>query len=99
MTLFAKASETDERAVEVHCTHGPIAISVTEDRGHVASFWSQLGRLLHSSPELREARARAGYERYARSAGGVSAVSGDTLPTWDEQAEEIREHWRNAFAE
>lgn len=99
MTLFAKVSETDERAVEVHCTYGPIALTVTEDRGHVAHFWSQLGKLLGQSPELREARARAGYERYVRSAGGVSAVSGATLPAWDEQADEIREHWRNAFTE
>lgn len=36
--------------------------------------------------------AQVAYEAYVDSCGGVS-VRGDTLPAWDEQAPEIRQHW------
>lgn len=33
------------------------------------------------------------YEGYLRSCGGVSAVTGDKLPTWKNQSAEIKRHW------
>lgn len=34
------------------------------------------------------------YEAYSEAAGGVSLVSGDTLPAWDDLAVEVAEAWR-----
>lgn len=53
MTLTANRAErhpntpdtTPERIV-VRTTYGPITNEVTEDIGHVKSFWAQLGRLI-----------------------------------------------------
>lgn len=36
---------------------------------------------------------RIAYEAYWQSCGGLS-VRGETLPGWEEQKPEIREHWR-----
>jgi hypothetical protein len=36
------------------------------------------------------------YTEYCQSAGGVSAVSGTPLPTWEDQRQDIREHWEAA---
>jgi hypothetical protein len=92
MTLHATR---DGENVTVHITSGPVLASVTEDEGHVRSFWGQLGNLLHSA----EDRARAGYERYRDHAGGVSKFTGDPLPGFDDQDDEIRAHWIAAFSE
>jgi hypothetical protein len=70
-------------------------VSITEDVMHVRHFWSQLGRLLHTP----EDRARDGYERYREHAGGVSKFTGDPLPAFDDQDDEIKSHWIAAFTE
>lgn len=93
MTLTAEWSNESKTQVIVRTTYGIVTNEVQEDRGHVASFWAQLGRLLAQHPEHAEGAARDNYERYCRSAGGVSAVSGEPLPAWDEQDERIRGHW------
>jgi hypothetical protein len=36
------------------------------------------------------------YEGYVSSTGGVSAISGATLPTWEAQREEIQRAWEQA---
>lgn len=46
--------------------------------------------------ELWELRGRAAYEAYCSCVGGVSAISGEPLPTWDEQRSDIRQAWRVA---
>lgn len=96
MTLYATRESKDGK-VSVSMTYGPIQAKVIEDAGHVGSFWAQLGRLLAENPQHRERQAQNAYDRYRAHANGVS-VNGDPLPAWDEQAEEIREHWREAFA-
>lgn len=100
MTLHATR---EGKNVKVHITYGPVTAAVEEEAGHVAHFHAQLGNLLGADKRnfqpVPEERARQGYERYAASAGGVSAVSGDPLPSWDEQAPEIRGHWVAAFTE
>lgn len=45
MTFVANVSE-DGKHVNVGVTHGPVTIQVTEDPGHLRSFWSELGRTL-----------------------------------------------------
>jgi len=35
------------------------------------------------------------YEAYLEASGGRSLVSGAALPTWNEQAKEIREAWEH----
>ena len=42
--------------------------------------------------------SRAGYRAYLESSGGKS-VHGEILPTWEEQRQEIRAHWRAAARE
>jgi len=37
--------------------------------------------------------ARIAYEAYARSTGGKSLVSGDTLPGWDDLPQPIQWAW------
>jgi len=40
---------------------------------------------------------RVAYEAYAESCGGKS-IHGETLPSWDDQKPEIRQHWeKTAF--
>lgn len=41
-------------------------------------------------------RGRAAYEAYCACFGNRSAVSGEELPSWDEQRPDIREAWRAA---
>jgi hypothetical protein len=92
MTLHATR---DGEKVTVHTTYGPITNQVTEDAGHVEHFHRQLGNLLKSP----EDRARDGYERYREHAGGVSKFTGDPLPAFDDQDDEIKSHWIAAFTE
>jgi hypothetical protein len=95
MTLVANRDERDPKVIVVRTTYGPITNEVREDEGHVRAFWGQLGRVLHTP----EDRARAGYERYREHAGGVSKFTGDHLPGFDDQDEEVRAHWVAAFDE
>jgi len=37
--------------------------------------------------------AQVGYESYADYTGGKSAVTGDTLPTWDELPGGVKNAW------
>lgn len=99
MTLFASRVEQggSRPAIKVQFTYGPAAVQLTEDEAHVGAFWAELGRLLAENPEHREAHARKAYERYAKHAAGVS-VHGEPLPLWEEQQEEVREHWRHAIS-
>lgn len=39
---------------------------------------------------------QASYEAYCEKAGGVSLVSGDTLPGWDLLHPDVREAWESA---
>jgi hypothetical protein len=96
MTLSASWEGTAKDQVTVRTTYGPVTNLVTEDRGHVASFWNELGRLLAQHPEHREAMAKGGYQRYAQHAGYVS-VRGEELPEWDDAKEDVREHWRAIY--
>lgn len=41
-------------------------------------------------------RGQIAYEAYCRSTGGVSLVSGDKLPTWDDLPPKIQTAWREA---
>jgi hypothetical protein len=41
MTLWATR---EGKQVTVHAGHGPIKFEITEDAGHLRSFWGQLGR-------------------------------------------------------
>jgi hypothetical protein len=43
--------------------------------------------------DLRESYGRRAYKAYSWSAGGVSLVSGDPLPPWDELPPEIQRAW------
>jgi hypothetical protein len=90
------ASKLPDGKLEVRFTYGPVTSSITEGYGHLRSFWGQLGRLLSEHPELREQHARETYERYRASSGGVSAITGDQLPAWEDQDDEVRGHWRKA---
>lgn len=92
MTLHATREGEN---ITVHTTYGPITNKVTEHAGHVESFHRQLTGLLKSPEE----RAAAGYERYRQHAGGVSKFTGDELPAFDDQDEEVRAHWVAAFTE
>lgn len=38
-------------------------------------------------------RGQRNYEGYRRKAGGVSLVSGDSLPEWDALAPDVRSAW------
>lgn len=97
MTLWA-AREGEN--VKVQITYGPVAASVAEHPAHVRVFHRELGRLLDDvEGKTAEQRARDGYERYRASSGGVSAVSGAPLPSFDEQHPDIKGHWVAAFTE
>lgn len=39
---------------------------------------------------------RTAYDEYLTVSRGRSLVTGDPLPTWDDQAESIRHAWRRA---
>ncbi len=39
---------------------------------------------------------KIGYESYCRETGGVSPVTGDQLPPWEELPEEVRAAWTAA---
>ncbi len=45
---------------------------------------------------LGEDYGRMAYDAYKHSVGGVSAVSGDRLPEFDNQSPVIQEAWRYA---
>ena len=58
MTLIARraerhpnAPETTPERIVVRTTYGPVVNEVTEDIGHVKSFWTQLGQLIKSLEE------------------------------------------------
>lgn len=90
MTISASREGDD---IKISITYGPVTASVIEFESYAASFWGQLGRLLHNP----EQQARIGYERYRQHAGGVSKFTGAELPAFDDQDEEIRAHWIAAF--
>lgn len=48
--------------------------------------------------EQETSGGQVAYEAYCKSTGGVSAVSGETLPAWGDQSEEIRNAWEAAAA-
>jgi len=100
MTLHATR---DGDQVTVHTTYGPVKNTITEQAGHVAHFHAQLGSVLGDDKldfrPVPEERARQGYERYRASAGGVSKFTGDALPAFDDQDDEIKGHWIAAFTE
>jgi hypothetical protein len=41
-------------------------------------------------------KGQVAYEGYFDSCGGKSLISGAPLPTWDSQAENIKEAWEDA---
>ena len=41
---------------------------------------------------------QASYEGYCAKSGGVSLVSGDRLPAWDELSQDIKDAWEAAAA-
>ena len=52
MTLFAaRAKDAGEpggdRDITVGATYGPVTFKITENAGHLRSFWHQLGELLN----------------------------------------------------
>lgn len=98
MTMTASR---DGGNVKFGITYGPVSASVTEDPGHARSFHGQLGRLLDGIEGVKDAegRARDGYERYRRHAGGVSKFTGAALPAFDDQDDEVKGHWVAAFTE
>jgi hypothetical protein len=100
MTLHATR---DGKNVKVHITYGPVTAAVEEEAGHVAHFHAQLGNLLGDDKlnfkPVPEERARQGYERYRQHAGGVSKFTGDPLPAFDDQDDDIKGHWIAAFTE
>lgn len=95
MTLSANWTNEDKLQLTVRTTYGPVTNEVTEDRGHVASFWAQLGRLLAQHPEHVELMAAQSYTRYAEHAGGTSKFTGDKLPAWEDVDEDVKAHWRH----
>jgi hypothetical protein len=99
MTLMARKSD-DGKSVVVRTTYGPITNEVTEDPGHLRSFWGELGRLLREiehGPDAPEP-AQLAFEAYARHANGANVFGGD-IPPWDEAGDDVQEHWRAALAE
>jgi hypothetical protein len=97
MTLFANRSE-DTGTIKVHCTYGPIEFAVTEDPGHLRSFWSELGRMLNEAEhgtEAETARVRAAFGAYCESTGGLN-VRGEQVPPWEELGGPVQEAWRSA---
>jgi hypothetical protein len=96
MTLHATR---EGKMVTVHTTYGPVSASVTEEAGHVAHFHAQLGGLLGDDAlkPSAEQRAREGHARFAASVDAAGEVS--PQPAFDEQPEEIRNHWIAAFTE
>lgn len=94
MTMFAQKNEQNPQNIDVRATNGPIAVTVTEHYGHLRSFWSQLGHLISeiegSSPGQRA------YERYRDHSNGVSLVSGERLPEWNELDDKFRDAWTHS---
>lgn len=96
MTLTASRDEREPANIRVRTTYGPVTNEVVEAEGHVASFWSQLGRLLAQNPAHAEARARAAYERYMHHC----EATGETLSSgwsWEGLDQAGREHWTEAL--
>jgi hypothetical protein len=97
MTLHATR---EGKMVTVHTTYGPVTNAITEEAGHVAHFHAQLGSLLGDDKlnvKTPEQRAREGHARFAASVDATGEVS--PQPAFDEQPEEIRNHWIAAFTE
>jgi hypothetical protein len=97
MTLFASRSE-GKGAVTVHCNYGPITFEVTEDPGHLRSFWGELGRMLNQAEhgtEAETARVRAAFGAYCESTGGLN-VRGEEVPAWEDLGGPVQEAWRAA---
>jgi hypothetical protein len=98
MTFWAQRNIDRPELVDVHVTHGPISISVSEDPGYLRSFWGELGRLLNDAEhgtELETARVRSAFEAYCESTGGLN-VRGEEVPPWDGLGEPVQEAWRAA---
>lgn len=95
MTLWASRDAHRPEIIGVQCTYGPITFKVEEQEGHVASFWSELGRVLASNPAHTEARARAGYGRHADR---MSAQKEVPFPKWENLDQEERDHWIAVFS-
>lgn len=82
--------------IKLHYTYGPATVDISEHAGDMKHVHAQIGDLLGRDPETR---AREGYERYRQHTGGVSKFTGDRLPAFDEQDDEIKGHWVAAFTE
>ena len=90
---FSVTRERDMIIVQV--VSGGVVVKASEYRGHMLSFWHDLGKHVVDNVEDR---AKSGYQRYCVDCGGVS-VNGDVLPYWDDLPEQIRHHWVAAFTE
>lgn len=96
MTLFANRDEHTGN-VKVQCTYGPTSFAVDEDPRSARAFHGQLGRLLDEvEGRTPEQRARDAHGRFAAS---VVAAGGSEQPAFDEQPDEIRQHWIAALTE
>lgn len=85
---------SDGEYITVSVTYGPVSVDVVEDRGHLRSFWGQLGRLIGEA-DGKEPGQRA-YERYREHVGGVGLAHGDPLPGWEENEQKYRDAWAHA---
>lgn len=94
MTVFAKQNERDPKQVDLQVTSGPVSVTVTEYAQHLRSVWGQLGHLI-AEAEGTTTGKRA-YDRYREHAGGVSLVSGEQLPEFEDLSEDIQSAWHHS---
>lgn len=96
MTLWASRDAQRPEIIGVQCTYGPVTFKVEEHEGHVASFWSELGRLLAANPAHAEQRARAAYERYMLHVEEAGEEPGEW--SWEGLDQAGRDHWVKALS-
>jgi hypothetical protein len=77
--------------LDVSYGSGAARFTVTEDAGHLRSFWGQLGREISRAEGVTP--GQRAYTRYRAHTGGRSLASGDEIPEWDGLGDDIREAW------
>lgn len=63
MTLHSTVNDGG-KTISIHSTYGPARFTITEDLGHVRSFWAELGRRIeeaeHDAAAVAERLAQGG---------------------------------------
>jgi thioredoxin reductase len=76
-----------------------VTVTATDRAGHEATA-VVVATIADASPRRYGSGmtnfGQVAYEAYCKKTGGKSAVTGESLPAWEDQSSEIREAWEAA---